>query len=527
MSVTAYSFGPFRLDLRAHRLLRDGVPVDLSAHLVDLLIYLVRHEGELIERDRLLDAVWPGVFVTDNAVTRAVSDLRHALGDDPREPLFIQTATRRGYRFVAGVSEELEPQPSRVGEEAEPGDTGPPGRTAGPGRRDRSSGAPPMPGQDADWLALRDLVSAIPELEAFDLARLRDVRARLRAAAERLPGYAPVHVALANAGAIAFEASRTSAPDRAALEEALGHARRGCTADPALAEAWATLAFVLTVSGIEPEEARAAARRAAMMEPDSWRHHFRLAFAAWGDERLRAVSRTLALMPGMPYACLAGAMVHVARGAFAAALDLLDRALPAAVAGDDAPVRLPAAGLDWLRGAVLGAAPDPASQQAAFEHAMLEIRAHDATRLYATEFAVNAWHWQAGWRHRHANRDGAAAALDAALHLNPRHARSAVALAAVAAALGRADATALSARADDLVAALRSSGREADAATCDALGAALRGEPDRALRVLGTMLAHAPAGHAGWTTPIDPWFAHLQGTPALAHVLQRLAGRAV
>ena len=110
------------------------------------------------------------------------------------------------------------------------------------------------------------------------------------------------------------------------LPRRIAHARKACQLTPGLAEAWGTLAFALTVGGVDPDEARAAARRAVMIDGGSWRHHFRLAYAAWGDERLRAVSKTLDLMPGMPFACFAGAMVHVARGARRAALELLDAA---------------------------------------------------------------------------------------------------------------------------------------------------------------------------------------------------------
>ena len=511
--VGAYTFGPFRLDLQAHRLLRDGVPVDLSGHLVDVLAFLVAHEGELVERERLLDALWPGVFVTDNTVSRAISDLRRALQDPPRDARFIQTVARRGYRFVAPVTREPDTQPPAPPERAHDAEAPHP-----------SPGARP---EDPGWRALRDLVAAIPDLEAFGLARLPDVRTRLRQAVADLPGYAPVHVALASAGALAFEASRTSAPDREALEEALAHARRGCALDPGLAEAWATLAFVCTLGGVDAEDARAAARQAARLEPGSWRHHFRLAFAAWGDERLRAVSRTLALMPGMPFACLVGAMVHVARGAGQAALDLLEHASPAVAPVGDEPARLPAAGLDWLRGAILGGSPDAASRTSARVYTDREILAHTPDRLYATEYAVNAWDWQAGWWRRDGDLAAAAGALGRALHLNPQHARSAVALAGIAAATGQPDAVALAARAADRVAALRVSGREGEAVTCEALGAVLRGAPDQALRLLDAMLARAPAGHVGWTIPIDPWLADLHGTPGYAGVLHRLARRAV
>ena len=302
--------------------------------------------------------------------------------------------------------------------------------------------APRGTGSDPEWPALRALVDSIPDLEAFDLARLPATRDRLRLAVERLPRYAPAHVALASAATLTFEATRASAPDRELLAEAVTHARTACELDPGLAEAWATLAFALTVGGLDADEARAAARRAVMIDGGSWRHHFRLAYASWGDERLRAVARTLALVPGMPFACFAGAMVHVARGARRAALDLLDQAAAPALAKGDAepPARLPAAGLDWLRGAVLGSATDEASRESAFERAERGIASYAPGRLYAAEFAVNAWHWRAGWLYRDGNVDAAVGALEAALRLDATHARSTVALAGVTAGRNRDEA---------------------------------------------------------------------------------------
>jgi DNA-binding winged helix-turn-helix (wHTH) protein len=57
----------------------------------------------LLAKDDLIAQVWPGVFVTDNSLTRAVSELRRSLGDVAEEPQYIQTVARRGYRFVAPV----------------------------------------------------------------------------------------------------------------------------------------------------------------------------------------------------------------------------------------------------------------------------------------------------------------------------------------------------------------------------------------------------------------------------------------
>jgi DNA-binding winged helix-turn-helix (wHTH) protein/tetratricopeptide (TPR) repeat protein len=507
VTTTAHSFGPFTIDLRAHRLLRDGVAVELSAHLLDVLVHLVEHAGDLVSREQLLETFWPDVFVTDNTITRAISDLRRALGDDARSPRYIQTTARRGYRFVAATRHGTE------GHAAVPD-----GRSAGEPADGQASlfDAPELRG-------LRDLVGTIPDLETFDATRLPAAIERLQAAAAGLPRYAPVHVALASAGALSFIAHRRTVHAREALNDAVRHGQLACELDPHLSEAWATLAFVLTVEGRNLETARTAARRAVMIDAGSWRNHFRLAFASWGDERLRAVSRTLALLPGMPFACLIGAMVHTARSAFPAALDLLDQA---SAGGAHATSRLPAAGVDWLRGALLWQAGTAEAHAAAVESVRRELARHEPTRLYSTEFAVDAWVWRAGWSYARRNPAAAVAELEEALTLDPSHARSAVAAAALAGLRRTADAPARRRRADDLLSALTADGQQAEATSCAALDACLRDDFENAVALLENLLAHAPDGHTGWTIPVDPWFTALRGRAGFDQLLRTLAQRA-
>jgi len=109
-----YAFGPFRVDLRAGQLLRDGEPVDLEPAVFALLVYLVRNPQRLIGRDELLDELWKDTHVSDASLSRAVTKLREALDDDPREPRFIETVPRRGYRFVAPVHDDAPPAAYRL-----------------------------------------------------------------------------------------------------------------------------------------------------------------------------------------------------------------------------------------------------------------------------------------------------------------------------------------------------------------------------------------------------------------------------
>src|SRR5204862_3625841 len=99
----AYRFGPFVVDRAAYRVVEKGQPLELTPKLLDLLLHLLDHAGTLVTKEALLDALWPGTSVTDNALAQAVSELRQALGDEAGDPRYIKTVARRGYRFVAAV----------------------------------------------------------------------------------------------------------------------------------------------------------------------------------------------------------------------------------------------------------------------------------------------------------------------------------------------------------------------------------------------------------------------------------------
>ena len=99
-------FGDFELDEANASLLRSGQAVALAPTPFNLLCALARQPGALFTKDALLDTVWGHRFVSESVLKTAVSDLRTALGDQPREPRFIQTVPRRGYRFLAMPASE-------------------------------------------------------------------------------------------------------------------------------------------------------------------------------------------------------------------------------------------------------------------------------------------------------------------------------------------------------------------------------------------------------------------------------------
>lgn len=96
-------FGPFRLDPLSGHLYKDGVPVPLPPKAFSVLQYLAENGGRLVSKQELLEAGWPGVFVGDAVLKVTIREIRKALGDNPSAPIYIETAHRRGYRFLRGA----------------------------------------------------------------------------------------------------------------------------------------------------------------------------------------------------------------------------------------------------------------------------------------------------------------------------------------------------------------------------------------------------------------------------------------
>jgi pimeloyl-ACP methyl ester carboxylesterase/DNA-binding winged helix-turn-helix (wHTH) protein/class 3 adenylate cyclase len=98
-----FVFGEFRLDQANATLLRHDLPVALTPKAFSVLEYLAQHAGRLVTKDEFMATLWPDVFVGDAALKVCVREIRRALGDDPQHPRFVETAHRRGYRFIAPV----------------------------------------------------------------------------------------------------------------------------------------------------------------------------------------------------------------------------------------------------------------------------------------------------------------------------------------------------------------------------------------------------------------------------------------
>lgn len=139
-----YEWDDFRLDMDAYRLERRGEMLAVEPKALDLLALLVSEPGHLFTKQEIFDRVWPGTAVTDHALTRVVAQLRRILGDDSREPRYIETVPTRGYRWLRPVTLARvagAPSPSSVPRAPGPAEDPP----RGEGGADKAAAAPGIP----------------------------------------------------------------------------------------------------------------------------------------------------------------------------------------------------------------------------------------------------------------------------------------------------------------------------------------------------------------------------------------------
>jgi len=101
-----YTFGHYSVDVAERQLLREGESVSLPPKVFDTLLVLVENRGRILEKDVLMNKIWPDSFVEESCLAQYIFQLRKALGDDS-EHRYIETIPKRGYRFIAAVQEEL------------------------------------------------------------------------------------------------------------------------------------------------------------------------------------------------------------------------------------------------------------------------------------------------------------------------------------------------------------------------------------------------------------------------------------
>ena len=106
------AFGPFRLDLVNHCLWRGDERARLTPKAFDVLRYLVEHADRLVTQDELLEALWPDTYVNPEGIRKYILEIRKVLGDRSDQPAFIETFPKRGYQFVAAVTDERTAPPA-------------------------------------------------------------------------------------------------------------------------------------------------------------------------------------------------------------------------------------------------------------------------------------------------------------------------------------------------------------------------------------------------------------------------------
>jgi TolB-like protein/DNA-binding winged helix-turn-helix (wHTH) protein len=107
---TILLIGDWRVDRAAGEISRNGETIRLEFRTMRLLMCLAEHAGQVVSIDDLLSQVWPEVAVSQDSVYQAITSLRRQLGDDPKQPTYIATVPRLGYRMVAKVT----PLPNEV-----------------------------------------------------------------------------------------------------------------------------------------------------------------------------------------------------------------------------------------------------------------------------------------------------------------------------------------------------------------------------------------------------------------------------
>ena len=101
--VCGYRFDDVTVDLAEFRVHKNGVSQKITPRSFEVLTYLLRNPGRVVEKQELFENIWRENFVSDNALTRVVREIRQVIGDDAGAPRYIETVPKRGYRFIAEV----------------------------------------------------------------------------------------------------------------------------------------------------------------------------------------------------------------------------------------------------------------------------------------------------------------------------------------------------------------------------------------------------------------------------------------
>lgn len=298
---------------------RDGEVVHVKPKTMEVLVALADRAGEVVTREQLLENIWQNAYVTDDVITQAIGELRKTLGDDFRQPAFVETIPRRGYRLLQPVRvlrSEPSPEPDV---EVAVGD------------------ALPRAGQ---WLSRRAAVASIAAVALVAVGGfavyvgsglLGDIASELRLLRESTQNdrdRRPTHDT--EAYELYLKARQKFSPHRSAaeqMEEALGLVERAVKRDPGFAEAYALIAEIYTFKGFwnhGPQDevlvqARQAAKAALEIDPELGSPHAVSGLVTavlewkWEEGYLQAV-RATELDPGDGRSLSLRAVLSLTRG---------------------------------------------------------------------------------------------------------------------------------------------------------------------------------------------------------------------
>lgn len=484
-----FAFGPYRLVGRTRRLFRGAEPVDLSSRQFDILQALLDAAPKAIGRYRLIEVGWTDAAVTDSSLGKQIHALRLVL-DAADTEAYIATVARGGYRCCVPV------------DYTQPTDT---------------------PDDYASIIAPhRAWTEGRAQLESLKCEQIDLACASFRRVLELHPADALLHVGMANACAMQFEATRTNAsPNLDALALAETHARKARQFGQELAETWSTLGFVLERTAVffdrpaDRDESLDALNRAAAMEPKNWRVLFRLALGTFGGDRLSAAIRTLSECPHLPLPHLLASTVYVSRQAFDHAEQEVARGRAIVAAEAAGTARYSAVALFLVEGLLALSCGGVDAAHAAFDRE-LALEVHG--RVYGRECSANTWYAKGAAYLVQGNRDAARMAIGESLARVPLHPN---ALACRAMLAGTPD------QAMAIIASMRPhKTRDVDLALAQAVLLNATGHAPQAVEIVATALATAPPGSAGWMLPIEPLLNVRQAPDVWAAALAQLHLRA-
>ena len=310
---------------------RGGEVVHVKPKTMEVLVALAERAGEVVTREQLLEKVWQHTYVTDDVITQAIGELRRALRDDFRQPAFVETVPRRGYRLlqpVRALRSDLSPEPAFevAGRDAVPGA----GRRLS--RRAALASIAAVALVSIGWVAVRAGSGVLSDITS----EIRQLRASLRSSAEARP------TRDTDAYELYLKARQKTLPHRPAaedLEEALRLARRAVERDPGFAEAYALIAEIHAFRGFWNQgprdqilaEARRAATAALEIEPElAYPHAVRglaIAILDWNwEEGYRQAKRAAELDPNDSRSLSLCAVLSLTRGKSSEAVELAYRA---------------------------------------------------------------------------------------------------------------------------------------------------------------------------------------------------------